>query len=227
MDGEAAISASPAPREFPSRSGHPGATRVNLHRETEADRTAPSPNMPVAAMTAAMANLDESAFVEFHRGYHRRLYGYAFVLARGQADVAQDLVQETMLRVVRHVKPFSTERDLWNWLVRLLRTAAADQGRKTNRWQAFLEAWVPIFVSRQHDEPAEVVDTDATLARALDQIDPADAQLLRQKYLDNQSVRDIAATCEATEKAIESRLTRARQALRDALSRMNEQEQEP
>lgn len=180
----------------------------------------------VAALTHKMAALDESAFVQFHSLYHARLFQYAFVLARGHVDVANDLVQETMLRVVRHIRHFEDENALWQWLTRIVRSVAADHGRKLSRWQRFIENWAGFLraaVEEYHPEDSKS-DVDL-LDNALASIDARDAALLRSKYLDGTSVREIARQYESSEKAIESRLTRARQALRSQLERMNRQEQ--
>jgi RNA polymerase sigma factor (sigma-70 family) len=188
---------------------------------------APDLSPGVAALTERMAALDESAFVHFHQLYHERLFRYAFVLAGGHVDVAHDLVQETMLRVVRHVRPFDDESALWQWLTRLLRSTAADHGRKTSRWRKFVEKWVSFFrVTTEDDHTDDADDLAALLERALACIDASDAAILRSKYFEGTSVREIARQLETSEKAIESRLTRARQALRSQLERMNQQEQE-
>lgn len=181
----------------------------------------------VAALTHKMAALDESAFVQFHGLYHARLFRYAFVLARGHVDVANDLVQETMLRVVRHIRRFEDESAFWQWLTRIVRSVAADHGRKLSRWQRFIESWAGFLRTAVEEYHPEDGKSDAdVLDNALATIDASDAAILRSKYFDGTSVREIARQYETSEKAIESRLTRARQALRSQLERMNRQEQE-
>jgi len=188
---------------------------------------APEISPGVAALTERMAALDESAFVQFHRLYYPRLFRYAFVLARGHVDVAHDLVQETMLRVVRHIRHFEDDSTFWQWLTRIVRSAAADNGRKLSRWQRFIENWVGLLRVTTVDCPAaDDENHTGMLDSAFASIDASDAALLRSKYFDGTSVREIARQYETSEKAIESRLTRARQALRSQLEQINRQEQE-
>ena len=54
------------------------------------------------------------------------------------------------------------------------------------------------------------------VAEALAEINPLYEAVLRAKYLDRQSVEEMAAALGESPKAIESRLTRARQAFREA-----------
>jgi len=55
------------------------------------------------------------------------------------------------------------------------------------------------------------------VADALDHLDEGYARVLTLRYLDNLAVRDIAERLGETESAIESRLTRARDAFRKLL----------
>lgn len=57
-------------------------------------------------------------------------------------------------------------------------------------------------------------ETGRHVRAALDRLDPAHAQVLILKYVDERSVAWIAATLGESEKAIESRLVRAREDLR-------------
>ncbi len=64
-----------------------------------------------------------------------------------------------------------------------------------------------------------LLDERTTLIRqALDRLPPRDAEILLLKYTENWSCRDLAAHLGQTEVAIESRLHRARQKLRQALT---------
>ena len=71
----------------------------------------------------------------------------------------------------------------------------------------------------REDPAAAAADRDgrAALLTALSGLPERYRELLRWKYLEEQSVRDIAVRKGATEKAVEGMLGRARTALRDAL----------
>ena len=58
----------------------------------------------------------------------------------------------------------------------------------------------------------------ALIRQALDRLPPRDAEILLLKYTENWSCRDLAAHLGQTEVVIESRLHRARQKLRQALT---------
>lgn len=170
------------------------------------------PSSSLALLTRRMASGEEGAFAEFHAVYARRLFRYVLVLQRGDEHSACDVLQETLLRVARYVRSFEEEPVFWNWLTRLARSAAADHGRKGRRYLRFLERFTGHAldtVPEPGDKPLSVI-----LDLALTQLPETESTLLQAKYHRGQSVRDIAAAEQVSEAAIESRLARARNTLR-------------
>lgn len=188
--------------------------------EENLQTSSPRPAAPdIPALTRAMAAGDETAYREFYDAYFDRLLRYLLVVTGGNEQAARESLQLALVRVVRHVKPFDAEEKFWGWLTVLARSALADEGRKQRRYFAFLER----FTRHQETGPAAMNDgeADAQLRALLaDQLTalPADErQLVGQKYLLRQSVREIADAGQTTEKAVESRLSRVRRKLKDAV----------
>lgn len=176
------------------------------------------PALPIGGLTRGLAAGDEAAFREFHARYFERIYRYVTVLLRGDRDAARDVTQETLLRLVRHVRPFDDEGVFWDWLTRLARTAAADHRRKASRYRKFLELLSLV-------RPAELAfpapdETGAALAAALATLPDEDRDLLNAKYRGRESVRDIAARLGLSDEAVASRLARARDRLRESTFRI-------
>ncbi len=168
-------------------------------------------------LTQRMAAGVEEAFREFHAAYFARLSRYVLVLMRADDDAARDVTQETLLRVVRHVRRFENETVFWDWLTRLARSAAADHGRKVSRYRRLLA-----FFTREQPalpEPPPDALLESALAAALAGLPEGDRTLLSEKYDLALSVRELAARAACSEEAMESRLARARRALREALNR--------
>jgi len=187
-----------------------------------------SPEMPceVTKLTMRMVSLDEQAFQEFHRLYHPRLFRYAFVLSHGRSEDAHDIVQDVMLKVIRHIKPFVDEGAFWNWLTCLVKSSAIDRARKRSRWDSFFHRWIDRFSTRDARQHAAIDNGMSVelLQVALSKLPAAESNLLRSKYIDGTCVRELAHRMDVTEKAIESRLFRARNALRRELELLAEQE---
>jgi RNA polymerase sigma-70 factor (ECF subfamily) len=139
------------------------------------------------------------------------------VLARGDEARARDILQQTMIKVARHIRMFEEEEVLWRWLTVLARTSAADEGRKASRYFAFLERF-RIAREMAGAPPAGESLADDAVQDAIAGLELEDRQMLERKYFERWSVREIAEDLDTTEKAVESRLTRLRAKLKKALS---------
>jgi RNA polymerase sigma-70 factor, ECF subfamily len=183
-----------------------------LHGMAAEDSAHPS---PTALLTRSMAAGDDDAFGRFHAAYAARLFRYVLVLMRGDEHAAAEVLQDTLIRVARHVREFEDEDVLWSWLTRLARTAAADHGRKGSRYLGFLHRfWQSTVATTPYDENPEEDRLATALNSALEKLPADDAALLRAKYHHQQSQRDLAAQHGISEEAVESRLRRARAVLR-------------
>jgi RNA polymerase sigma-70 factor, ECF subfamily len=142
--------------------------------------------------------------------YFPRLFRYLLVVTRGNEELARELLQQTMIKVARHIYLFRDEAAFWRWLTVLARTSAMDEARKRQRYFSFLDRF---WNWRRHVLPAEpdheqVFDT--LLKEQLNKLKPDERAIIEQKYIDGQSVHEMAAALHMTEKAIESKLSRLR-----------------
>ena len=170
-----------------------------------------------AQLTAAMRRGDEDAYREFFHLYFHRLLAYLLVLTHGDESLAQDLLQQTMIKVAKHIRMLEDEDILWRWLTLIARTTTFDQTRKTTRYFGFLHRfWAMRTSESQAPEPDESAFQNA-LAAGLELLDSEERSILEKKYFDGASVRQIAANSGLTEKTVESRLTRARTKLKKQL----------
>ena len=166
-----------------------------------------------------MAAGEEATYYLFYEAYFDRLLRYLLVVTGGNEEAAREALQLALVRVVRHVKAFESEDKFWSWLTVLARSALVDESRKRRRYFSFLERFT------RHQETNTVVadngDADEQLHALLDRqltALPADEQrLVEQKYILHQSVREIADGQQTTEKAVESKLSRVRQKIRNAV----------
>jgi RNA polymerase sigma-70 factor (ECF subfamily) len=166
----------------------------------------------ILLLTRQMTAGDEEAFRRFHQLYFDRLYQFLLAVARGQEQEAQEAVQETLVRVARSARPFASEEVFWCWLKAVARNAARDGGRKERRYFDFLQNF-----ARHPPAPPGDGDLDAALEECLDELTPGDRGLIEGKYLEGETVRELAAGGGMTEKAVESRLLRLRRRLRESL----------
>ena len=151
--------------------------------------------LDVALLTRSMVNGDEAAYRTFYDRYFHRLSRYLLVVTRGDEDTTREVLQATLVRVVRHIKTFPDEAAFWNWLAVLARSALGDQGKRRRRYLAFLDRFTQhaqIEHSASHDDklvwrsllppvaPAEATQKNYALIRS--QPLPAAAVVLTQPF---------------------------------------------
>lgn len=172
-----------------------------------------APAVEITHLTRALVRGDEGAWVRVYESYNGRIFRYALVLLHGDEAAAWEVVQTTFTRMARNIRPFSDEHVFWHWIARIARTAIIDDLRKSNRHESLL--------GEMERNLPETPDSDAPwlelLDRALAQLDDEYRVILTEKYFSGASIREIAATLSLSEKAAESRLTRARQKLRETM----------
>lgn len=178
----------------------------------------------ISTLTRRLAVGDEEAFREFHAQYFDRLYPFLLVVARGQEHEAREALQETLLRVARHARPFDDEEAFWCWLKAIARNAARDAGRKRTRYSALLQSFSAFARPDAATSPtAEDGRLTSLLAECLGEFAADDRALLEGKYLQGATVAELAHRTGLTVKAVESRLVRLRRELRErALAKLRQ-----
>lgn len=150
------------------------------------------------------------------RGYGPAIFRQLLAATRGDHDLASEALQQTYLRIARNARPCESAPMFAGWLSVVARSALHDCWR---RRRSFWE-----LLTRRHADPSEAATAAEeedrllpALDRALTQIDPDDRALLEAKYFRGIAVRSLASELAVSEKAVESRLTRARAELRRQL----------
>jgi len=158
---------------------------------------------------------DRIAFAELVRASGARLDGTARLILR-DPDLAQDAVQETLIRAWRSLPGLRDPGVFDHWLHSLVAHACIDLARKRRRRVIEVEL-TPMFEPAGADTAAQVVDRDL-LDRALARLEPeARAVLVLHLYLDLPLVRvaDLLGIPTGTAK---SRLHRSLATLRSLVS---------
>src|SRR5438876_1331098 len=159
--------------------------------------------------TAVLAG-DERAWREWYDATYDDLSAYAHWRCAGLHQLAEEVVQETWLTAVRRARDFDPRRGSFRaWLFGIAANIVRDQLRGT------LTARKRVVALAGDGVAAPAPDTDERairIAQTLAALPPRQEQVLRSKYLDQMSVQAIADAWGETPKAIESLLTRARQA---------------
>jgi RNA polymerase sigma-70 factor, ECF subfamily len=180
-----------------------------------------------AALIERCASGDEGACAELVATHQRMVYNLSLHLL-GDRDEALDLSQEVFLRVFRTLAGFRGQSALRTWIYRIV----VNQARNRQRWwrrrhrgdQVSLDAHVEQFGDLESKNDPTTPDrifvrkeTATRIWTALDRLpfDQRTALVLRE--IDGLRYDEIAFSLGIAVGTVKSRLTRARQALREEL----------
>jgi RNA polymerase sigma-70 factor, ECF subfamily len=161
------------------------------------------------------------AFGELVRRYERRVIHVLHEFVRDQ-DLAEDLAQETFVRVYQRLDQFDPARRFGPWLFRIGVNLALDVLRKRKR-----RGWWPLFSDSPSERPPDAVTADPRsqldlsqeVRFVLDQLPEVYRTVLVLRDLENFSTSEIAATLGRKEATIRWRLAEARTRFQDIWSR--------
>ena len=172
----------------------------------------------VMEQTQSIVDGSHSAFTAFCHRYSAQLHRYCLTLVSGNEAESYELHQLLLLRIAKHPKAISNETELWRWLKRIMRTARIDMARKQQRYGKAMQLYWEHVTTTAPDPPQVERSITGLIMDELADLNEDEREVVEKKYLEGWSVRSIAEALGASEKAIESRLTRARKNLRARVS---------
>jgi len=169
------------------------------------------------ANVADSASEDRSAVITaLVHEYSSTLYRVAFSISRNAAE-AEDIVQETFLRVLRHRDQLPEIRDARVWLIRITWNLMLDRKRrqKTRPENEDISDLARVLPAKdlRADQAAISAQGYARVLALIDQLPAKERQTLLLSALDELSNAEIASVLNTTESSVRSRLFRARREL--------------
>ncbi len=178
------------------------------------------------ALAKRVAKGDSEAFETFFREYFPRLFRFTLTRVNGDEELAEEIVQRTMCRVVGKMGTYRGEAQLFTWLCQICRgemsTVFRQRGRQESQTLAIEDhpavraALESISIEADTPENSHNQEELARFVRlTLEYLPTKYATALELKYIRGCSVDEIGEHLEISSKAAESVLTRARVAFKE------------
>ncbi|MEO8050379.1 MAG: RNA polymerase sigma factor [Acidobacteriota bacterium] len=178
-------------------------------------------------LAASICQRDRKAIARLIELHADSVHRYVWRRLTPKTDLADDIVQDVFVAAWRGMKTYSGDASLQTWLLSIARHKVEDYYRQTLK--APLES---LETDQQPLFTADSVDLDAALdrsrqigraAKTLAHLPPGYAAILRWRYWDGQSTRDMATATGRTEKAVERLLARARDCFKTTWMKQEEE----
>jgi RNA polymerase sigma-70 factor, ECF subfamily len=157
------------------------------------------------------------------REHSRLVYQVAYAVLRSHQD-AEDVAQETFVRMLRHSSELASIAQPKAWLARIAWRIAVDRRRRRGRAQEIpLEdperpLAEPASAIAGADQVFESARVEARLERWIDALPEKLRNPLILSVMDEMTPREVASMLGINEAAVRSRVFRARQVLRERLA---------
>lgn len=161
------------------------------------------------------------------RRYRAPLFSFVYRFV-GDPETAEDIVQETFLRCLRHKHQYPAIEQVSTWLYTIAGNLAKTELRRRKRWH-----WVPIGPMPEEEERVscyEPVDSDplpgeytdarkvrSSVARAIDELPAEFREAVELRDLNGLSYEEIAKIIDCPVGTVKSRVNRGRLRLQKRL----------
>ncbi|HZT77348.1 MAG TPA: sigma-70 family RNA polymerase sigma factor [Vicinamibacterales bacterium] len=174
------------------------------------------------ALVARLRGGDPDAFDAVYGAFNSRLFTFLLRLSR-RRDVAEDLLDETWLRLVKHARRLRPDTRLGAWLFTVARNLHVSYARsrllEDSASASLIGLW-PFSVERSSPfETAAANELERRIERTLAALPVASREVLLLVGVAGLDHSDAADVCGITPEALRQRLHRARETLSKALAR--------
>jgi RNA polymerase sigma-70 factor (ECF subfamily) len=192
-------------------------------------------NLPDADVVQLARQGRETAFRELVRRYERPVFSLIFRMVRNR-ETAEDLSQDTFVKVLNHIDRYSPEFKFSSWLFKIANNVAIDHLRRRQletvsidgsphaASAAEVESTSFDVVARQETalEEIEARELGGTIERAIARLRPEYRACIMLRHVEGRSYEEIAATLDLPLGTVKTYIHRARHELRHALQHVRE-----
>lgn len=169
---------------------------------------------------------DREAFAELIEIYKDKIFQLAFRMV-GNRQEAEDIAQETFLRVYANLHTYDESFKFSTWIYRIATNLCIDRGRKKRpdfSLDEEIEAgqgldWHSRLSSKEPTPEEKVVtqELQETVQEALTQLAPKYRSIMVLRYIEDLSLQEISDILKLPITTIKTRIHRGREALRGRL----------
>ncbi|HEX2717119.1 MAG TPA: sigma-70 family RNA polymerase sigma factor [Gemmatimonadaceae bacterium] len=187
-------------------------------------------NLPDADVVALAQEGRETAFRELIRRYERPVFSLVYRMVRDRS-AAEDLAQETFIKVLNHIDRYVPEFKFSSWLFKIANNLAIDHLRKKQLPTVSIDGAPDATTAAQieatsfelasHAESAldelEARELGGAIERAIAALRPEYRACIMLRHVEGRSYEEIAATLDLPLGTVKTYIHRARHELRRAL----------
>ena len=190
-------------------------------------------NLPDADVVRLAQEGREAAFRELVRRYERPVFSLVHRMVRDR-EIAEDLAQDTFIKVLNHIDRYSPEFKFSSWLFKIANNVAIDflrrkkldtismDGSPHASTASEIEA-TTFEIGAQQESPLEEMESrelGTAIEKAIARLRPEYRSCIMLRHVEGRSYEEIAATLDLPLGTVKTYIHRARHELRRALEHL-------
>ena len=190
-------------------------------------------NLPDADVVVLAQEGRERAYRELIRRYERPVFSLIFRMVRDR-EMAEDLAQETFIKVLNHIDRYRPEFKFSSWLFKIANNVAIDHLRKKQLDTVSMSGSPHAGTSAEIEassfevaatgetalEELEAKELGSAIEKAIGRLRPEYRACIMLRHVEGRSYEEIAATLDLPLGTVKTYIHRARHQLRDALEHL-------
>lgn len=161
--------------------------------------------------------MSKDRFRQFYELHFPKIFRFVFFRVGGSRELAEDLTSEIFLKAFNAFDRYDEARSQSSWIFTIARNHLANHYRSAGR-EVTDENFESLPVAADDlEERVAQNEEEARIIRALGQLRPKDAVLIRMKYLDGFSYEEMAASLNRERGALKVATFRAMEELRKVM----------
>ncbi len=166
---------------------------------------------------------DKEACAELINRYHRPLRYFISHLS-DNAEMAEDILQDTWVSVIRKIHTLRNLDKFPSWLYRIARNLVYQQLRRKKKSSEFKEFKENIMVADETENGAFSAEDAAQIHKCLKELHPEQREVLVLRFLEQMSYQQIADVLGCNLNTVKSRIYYAKIALKRIMEGKNGKE---
>ncbi|HEV7704549.1 MAG TPA: sigma-70 family RNA polymerase sigma factor [Gemmatimonadaceae bacterium] len=192
-------------------------------------------NLPDADVAALAKEGREPAFRELVRRYERPVFSLIFRMVRDR-ETAEDLAQDTFIKVLNNIDRYRPEFKLSSWLFKIANNVTIDHLRRRQLATVSLDGSphaataaeaqaTSLDVESRGQSALEAIESrelGSAIEQAIGKLRPEYRSCILLRHVEGRSYEEIAATLDLPLGTVKTYIHRARHELREALEDLRE-----
>lgn len=162
--------------------------------------------------------MDAKHFPAFYKRHVKKIYRFLYYRTGGNREWAEDLTQDVFLKALKSFDAYDPARGASAWIYTIARNHLINELAKQKPAIPLEEIENAVESGGRWDAGVEQRDAERRMLDALGTLSPDEHALIRRKYLEGWSFRELADAMETTSGALRVKAARAMKKLRNTLS---------